>query len=102
QVRQARVDDRLNDYILDLVQATRTHPEIYLGASPRAALALYRASQALALLEGRTYVVPDDIKRLTVAVLAHRLVTKSYRQHERGDAAEQIVNDILAQTPVPG
>jgi MoxR-like ATPase len=102
QVRQARVDDHLNEYILDLVQATRTHPEIYLGASPRAAIALYRASQALALLEGRDYVVPDDIKRLTVAVLAHRLVTKSYRQHERGDAAEQIVNEILAQTAAPG
>jgi MoxR-like ATPase len=102
QVRQVRVDDRLNDYILDIAEATRTHPEIYLGASPRAALGLYRASQALALLAGRDYVVPDDVKRLTVSVLAHRLVTKSYRQHERGDAAEQIVNEILAQTSVPG
>jgi MoxR-like ATPase len=102
QIRQARVDDQLNDYILDLVQATRNHPEIYLGGSPRAAISLYRAAQALALLEGRDYVVPDDIKRLAVSVLAHRLVTKSYRQHERGDAAEQIVTDILGRTPAPG
>jgi MoxR-like ATPase len=100
-VRQVRVDDSLNDYILDLADATRNHPDMYLGASPRAALSLYRASQALALLDGRDYVVPDDIKRLARPVLAHRLLTKSSRQGVRGDAAEAIVGDILNQTPIP-
>jgi MoxR-like ATPase len=101
RVRQVRVDDRLNDYILDLAHATRDHPEVYLGASTRAALSLYRAAQALALLEGRDYAIPDDIKRLAVPVLAHRLVTKSYRQHQhRTDTAEVIVEEILKQTAI--
>src|SRR5207245_530076 len=69
RVRQVRVEDRLSDYLLELTNATRSHPDVYLGASPRAALGLYRASQALALLERRDYVVPDDIKRLAVPVL---------------------------------
>jgi MoxR-like ATPase len=101
RVRQVRVEETLNEYILDLVGATRNHPEVYLGASTRAALSLYRAAQAEALLDGRDYVVPDDLKGLAVPVLAHRLVTKSYRQHERPDAADTIVHDILGQTPLP-
>jgi MoxR-like ATPase len=101
-VRQVRVDDSLNDYVLDLVGATRTHPDVYLGGSTRAALSLYRAAQALALLEGRAYVVPDDIKRLAVPVLAHRLLTKSLRQGGgRSDAAELLVAEIVNRTPVP-
>jgi MoxR-like ATPase len=99
--RRVRVDDSLADYILDLAGRTRTHPNVYLGASTRAALALYRASQALAFLVGRDYVVPDDVKRLSGPVLAHRILARSYRQGERGDAADGIVADILAQTPVP-
>jgi MoxR-like ATPase len=102
RVRQVRVDEQLNDFILDLVNATREHPEIYLGASTRAALGIYRAAQAQALLEGRDYAVPDDIKGLAVPVLAHRLVTKNYRQNDRTDAAELIVNEILGRTVVPG
>jgi MoxR-like ATPase len=102
QVRQVRVDDVLNEYILDLVAATRKHPEIYLGASTRAALSLYRAAQALAVLEGRDYVVPDDLKDLAIAVLAHRLVTKSFQQHDRRDVAEGLLSDILDRIPVPG
>ncbi len=101
EVRQIRVDDSLNDYILSLVEATRKHPDIYLGASTRAALSLYRAVQAGALLSGRDYVVPDDIKQLAPAVLSHRLLAKSFRQGGRADAAEAIFNDILNQTPVP-
>lgn len=100
-VRRVRVDDSLNDYILDLVGATRAHPDIYLGGSPRAALALYRAAQALALLEGRDYVVPDDVKRLALPVLAHRILAKTFRQAGRTDTAERVVSDIVAQTPVP-
>jgi MoxR-like ATPase len=101
RVRQLRVEDSLNDYILNLVEATRNHPEIYLGASTRAALSLYRAAQAHALLEGRSYVVPDDVKLLTLPVLAHRMLAKDFRQGGRSDAAESVVQDILSRTPVP-
>jgi MoxR-like ATPase len=100
-VRRVRVEDCLNDYVLDLIAGTRTHGDAYLGASTRAALSLYRAAQALALLERRDYVVPDDIKRLAPHVLAHRILAKSSRQGERGDAAAAIVSDVLHKTPVP-
>jgi MoxR-like ATPase len=98
--RAVRVDDSLADYILDLAEATRSHPNVYLGASTRAGLALYRASQALAFLLGRDYVVPDDVKRLAGPVLAHRLIARSYRPGER-DVGDGIVADILAQIRVP-
>jgi MoxR-like ATPase len=101
QTRQVRVEDALNDYILDLIGATRTHKALYLGASTRAALALYRATQALALVQGRTYVIPDDVKHLAKAVLAHRLLARRYRPGERGDEAEVIMDEIIGQTPVP-
>jgi MoxR-like ATPase len=100
-VRGVRVDESLNDYLLDLVAATRSHPDIYLGASPRAALALYRAAQALALLEGRDYVVPDDLKALARPVLAHRLLTKAVRHGERGETADAVLGGILERTPIP-
>jgi MoxR-like ATPase len=100
-VRQVRVDDSLADYILDLIAATRSHPDVYLGGSPRAALSLYRAAQALALVEGRDYVVPDDVKRLARPVLAHRILAKDFRQGTRDDVADRIVGDALAQTSVP-
>ncbi|HEV3261821.1 MAG TPA: MoxR family ATPase [Gemmataceae bacterium] len=101
RVRQVRVDDSLNDYILDLADATRNHPDLYLGASPRASLSLYRAAQALALVKGRDYVVPDDIKWLAPAVLTHRLLTKGIRQGERSQSAADIVAEILDRTAVP-
>jgi MoxR-like ATPase len=100
-VRSVRMDDSLNDYVLDLVTATRQHADIYLGASTRAALSLYRAAQALALLRGRSYVVPDDIKGLAQPVLAHRLLVKGFRQGERGQLADRVLADILGQVPVP-
>jgi MoxR-like ATPase len=100
-VRRVRVEDSLSDYVLDLVAATRAHADVYLGASTRAALALYRAAQALALIEGRDYVVPDDIKCLAGPVLAHRVLAKASRQGGRGDAAENIVADIVSQVPLP-
>jgi MoxR-like ATPase len=100
-VRRVRVEDSLSDYVLDLVAATRAHPDVYLGASTRAGLSLYRAAQALAVIEGRDYVVPDDVKELAVPVLAHRLLTKAAHHAGRGDAAEAIVADILGRTTVP-
>jgi MoxR-like ATPase len=101
-VRRIRFDDRLSDYLLDLVEATREHSDVRLGGSTRAALALYRASQALALLEGRAYVVPDDIKRLAGPVLAHRLLVRRAAAGSAADAALQLVETIAQQTPVPG
>ena len=100
-VREVKVEISLTDYLLDLIHATRDHGEVTLGASTRASLSLYRAAQGLALAEGRAYVVPDDIKRLAVPVLAHRLLTRR-ASTARSDAAEEIVGEIVNQTPVPG
>ncbi|HEY7155090.1 MAG TPA: MoxR family ATPase [Gemmataceae bacterium] len=99
--RQVRVEDVLADYLLDLIAATRYHPDVHLGGSTRAALSLYRAAQALALLEGRDYAVPDDIKRLAPAVLAHRILPRTPRQGGSSNDAEELIRDILAQTPIP-
>lgn len=100
-VRTVRVDPTLADYVLDLVEATRRHPEVTLGASTRAGLALYRATQAAALLDGRVYAVPDDVKRLAPAVLAHRILTRGFRQSSRDDTAAAVLREILDTTPVP-
>ncbi|MGL4550326.1 MAG: AAA family ATPase [Gemmataceae bacterium] len=99
-VRAVRVEDSLADYLLDLVEATRDHPDIQLGVSTRAALALYRAAQALALVNGRAYVIPDDVKKLAVPVLAHRLLVRRSKGSS-GDAAEQAVASIAQSTPLP-
>ncbi len=101
RVRQVRFDDRLQDYLLDIVQATREAATVQLGASTRAGLGLYRAAQANALLEGRDYVVPDDIKRLAGPVLAHRLLLKSMRRPGDTDPAEGLLNELLAKIAVP-
>ncbi len=102
RTRQVRVDDRLCDYLLDLIDATRGHPELYLGGSTRAALGLHRAAQALALLEGRDYVVPDDIKRLARPVLCHRLLPRTPRSAGGADPSEEVLEEILGRTEVPG
>ena len=101
QVRSVKVAEPLADYILDVVEATRQHPDISLGASTRAALGLYRATQSSAFVDGRTYAVPDDVKRLAVPVLAHRLLSKRWSQGIRDDAAINALNEILNQTKVP-
>jgi MoxR-like ATPase len=99
-VKGALVSESVETYLLALVQATRSHPTIELGASPRAALALEHASQALAATQGRSFVRPDEIKRLAPAVLAHRLILSS-QARLRGRAAEQALNEILEAVPVP-
>jgi MoxR-like ATPase len=101
QVRQVRVDDSLNDYVLDIIDQTRKHADLYLGASPRAALGLYRAAQALALVRGRDYVIPDDIKQLASPVLSHRLLSRNFRPGEAAEAATGLVAEILTKTRVP-
>jgi MoxR-like ATPase len=99
-VRGVHLSRVVADYLLAVVRGTREHPAAQLGASPRAALALFRASQARAALRGRVFVQPDDVKALAGAVLAHRLlVTPQGRL--RGQDGEQVVADVLAATPVP-
>jgi MoxR-like ATPase len=101
KVREVKVADPLANYVLDIVEATRTHPDIVLGASTRAALGLYRAAQAAALLDGRDFAVPDDVKKLAIPVLAHRLLSKRWSQGMRDDAAATALCEILEATNVP-
>jgi MoxR-like ATPase len=97
------VEDAVVDYILAIVEQTRHHESLALGVSPRGAQALYRAVQALALLEGRDYATPDDAKRLAVPVFAHRVVinTRNTLVERRLDAGERIIEQILTQVEVP-
>lgn len=99
-VRKTRVSQPVARYLLDLVRETRKHPSVQLGASPRAALALFRASQALAVIEGRNYVRPDDIKLLAASVLGHRLILTSQSALQTQDA-DQVVRDLVGALPVP-
>jgi len=101
RTRQIRFDGKLQDYLLDVVDATRTAPQVTLGASTRAGLALYRACQALALIENRDYVIPDDVKRLAAPVLAHRLLLKRTRQAGAKDAAVAFLDEVLTRVVVP-
>jgi MoxR-like ATPase len=98
-VKEVYVDQAVAEYIVRLVRATREHPVVYLGASPRGSLNLYRASQAFAAHAGRDYVIPDHVKQLAVAVLAHRLIVKSQASLREVDP-EQIVREILGSIPV--
>lgn len=99
--RTIAVAEPLQDYLLELVEATRSSPMVRLGASTRAALALYRAAQARALIDRREYVLPDDIKHLAVAVLSHRLLMKSLPTSHRVDPAEELMAEIVHRIPVP-
>ena len=99
-VRKVLVSDQVKDYIINLANATRTSPELRLGASPRAALHLLRASRAWAALDGRDYVIPDDVQRLARPVLAHRLLPTAEAIVER-HLPEQVVDRIVAQLPIP-
>jgi MoxR-like ATPase len=99
-VRSVMVSDQVKDYIISLANATRTSPELRLGASPRATLHLLRASRAWAALDGRDYVIPDDVQRLARPVLAHRLLPTAEAIVER-HLPEQVVDRIVAQLPLP-
>ena len=99
-VRSVLVSDQVKDYIISLSNATRTSPELRLGASPRATLHLLRASRAWAALDGRDYVIPDDVQRLARPVLAHRLLPTAEAIVER-HLPEHVVDRIVAQLPLP-
>jgi MoxR-like ATPase len=98
--RQVYVDDSVRDYITAITRATRSHEGIKLGASPRASLGLHLASQALAAIRGRNYVIPDDVKYLAVPALVHRLISK-IETRLRGRSLEAIVGEIVSAVPVP-
>jgi len=101
KVKEVYVDPLVKEYIVDLVNATRKHSDIYLGASPRGSLALYKAGRARAAILGRDYVIPDDIKALAVAALAHRLIVSPSARIKEIDA-KTVVGEILESVPVPG
>jgi len=100
-IRDIYVDSTVADYIVRLVNGTRNHPDVYLGASPRGSIALYRAGQALAGLMGRDYVIPDDIKALAEPALAHRLIIKTSASIHDVQSAS-IIRELLDGTPIEG
>jgi len=93
------IDETLHDYIVRLVNVTRNHTELALGASPRASLALFRAAQALAAVRGRDHVLPDDVQYLASSILTHRLIL-SPEAELRGRKTPVILQEILAQVPL--
>jgi MoxR-like ATPase len=99
QIWDVHVDDSLQEYIVQLVTATRNHPDLALGASPRASLALYKTSQALAAMNGRDHVIPDDIKYLVPYTLAHRLIVKPEAEL-RNRSSQAVLDEIIANTPL--
>ena len=101
QVEQVYVDPAIKRYIVELSDATRRSPDIAAGASPRASFALMRAGQAMALLDGRGYVIPDDIKQTVKDVYAHRLILK-HEVRLNGTTPEQLLEAILGRLPIPG
>jgi MoxR-like ATPase len=100
-VREVYLNHDIKNYIVNLVTTTRQHPDVYLGASPRGALALYRTAQARAALAGRDYVIPDDVKALAEATLAHRIIVGP-NARIKDISATSIVHSILSTVPVPG
>jgi MoxR-like ATPase len=101
QIRNVHVSDLVKRYIVSVVEATRHHPDVYLGASPRGSLALYKTGQALAAIQAREYVLPDDIKVLAEVTLAHRIIVSPSARIKNVDTRD-VVREILSEVPVPG
>lgn len=99
-IKDIHVEDSLEDYIISVVQATRKHPDIYLGCSPRGGLALFNASRGLAFIRNRDYVLPDDVKELAQAVLNHRIILKP-EARMKGKTVSDVVSSILDSIRVP-
>jgi MoxR-like ATPase len=101
-IRDVHVDDKLRRYLLEIVQGTRTHDDIQLGGSPRASIALFRTAQALAAIQGRNFILPDDVKRMVQPVMAHRLILRPESRLRKVTPAallHEIVSDV--RVPVP-
>ena len=101
RVKDVYIDDLVKEYIIGLVKATRKHPDVYLGASPRGSIALYKTGQARAAISGRDYVTPDDIKALAMVTLAHRLIISPSARIKNVDP-RAVIQEILDSIPVPG
>ena len=99
-VQEVHVDEKIRQYLMQIVHDTREHEDLALGASPRASMALFRTAQAMAALRGRDYVLPDDVKRIARPVLTHRLILKP-ESRLRKATAEQIVEEVIAEIAVP-
>lgn len=99
-VKTVFVNDRLKEYIVAIVHATRSHPNVYLGASPRGSLAIFKTAQALAAINGRDFVIPDDIKQLAEPALAHRIIISPAARMKNINAAD-VIEEILHSLPVP-
>jgi MoxR-like ATPase len=101
RIKDVYINDLVKEYIVKLVTATRKHPDVYLGASPRGSIALYKTGQARAAILGRDYVIPDDIKALAMVTLAHRLIISPSARIKNVDP-RAVIQEILDSTPVPG
>jgi MoxR-like ATPase len=99
-VRQIRVEDSVREYVVRVARATREHPAVSLGVSPRGTMALYQSAQALAAIRGREYVIPDDVKELAPVVLTHRIIINP-QTRLRGRTPQEVVMDVVDQVPVP-
>jgi MoxR-like ATPase len=100
EIQKVYVDETIKHYIIDLTSKTRKHPSVYLGASPRASIALMKAAQAYAFIIGRDYIIPDDIQYLAQYTLPHRIILRSEAKFE-GKSANELVNDLIVSTNVP-
>ena len=100
-IKDMYINDLVKEYIIRLVKATRKHPDVYLGASPRGSIALYRTGQARAAMMGRDFVTPDDVKALAMVTLAHRLIISPSARIKNVDP-RAVIQEILDSTPVPG
>lgn len=98
--REVKIEASVRDYIVRIARSTRENPDIQLGASPRATLSLYQVAQAWAAIQGRSFVIPDDIKKTSPSVLCHRLIISPQAQL-RGRTAEELISDIVTSVPVP-
>jgi MoxR-like ATPase len=101
EVAKTRVDPAILEYILDLAEATRNDEQLHLGVSPRGALALLQASQAMAVVQGRDYVTPDDVKSLFISCCAHRVISKTYLHNGESAATTRALQAVLDRTPAP-
>jgi MoxR-like ATPase len=99
-VREIHIDDKVRRYLLEIVQGTREHNDVLLGGSPRASIALFRTAQALAAIAGRNFVLPDDVKKMVMPVLGHRLILRPESRLRRITVAS-VVNEIMDDISVP-
>ena len=99
-VEQVHTSEAVETYIVSLTAATREHTQVQIGASPRGSLALYQLARAHAMMQNRDFVLPDDVKAMATAALAHRLLLKP-ELWVRGIQAEDVIHDILERTPIP-